>query len=155
MIRRPPRSTLFPYTTLFQSPVRRYGTLDRVSRSLCGDRRHRSRINVDREYLESHRDRESDRARGLAIGTGLCGKPNSYPGVRPSQRRLRYRARRAELRRDVFENVPMDGLGWTDTDILLPKRNRVRWRFCLLPAEQSTGAAGGRHEFMRSRMAVQ
>src|SRR5260370_7234959 len=24
MIRRPPRSTLFPYTTLFRSPVRRY-----------------------------------------------------------------------------------------------------------------------------------
>src|SRR5690554_7769744 len=25
MIRRPPRSTLFPYTTLFRSPVRRHG----------------------------------------------------------------------------------------------------------------------------------
>src|SRR5258708_11430064 len=25
MIRRPPRSTLFPYTTLFRSPVRAYG----------------------------------------------------------------------------------------------------------------------------------
>src|SRR3712207_7959656 len=33
MIRRPPRSTLFPYTTLFRSPVRRalwYGTLAMV-----------------------------------------------------------------------------------------------------------------------------
>src|SRR3989454_6873100 len=28
MIRRPPRSTLFPYTTLFRSPLREIGTLD-------------------------------------------------------------------------------------------------------------------------------
>src|SRR5690348_16318542 len=33
MIRRPPRSTLFPYTTLFRS--RRPGALGRGSRSLC------------------------------------------------------------------------------------------------------------------------
>src|SRR5260221_6039945 len=32
MIRRPPRSTLFPYTTLFRSP----GRADRVHRSPCG-----------------------------------------------------------------------------------------------------------------------
>src|SRR5258705_7261833 len=31
MIRRPPRSTLFPYTTLFRSPS--YGKLKRVTRS--------------------------------------------------------------------------------------------------------------------------
>src|SRR5260370_25822106 len=29
MIRRPPRSTLFPYTTLFRSPRRRVAVLDR------------------------------------------------------------------------------------------------------------------------------
>src|SRR3712207_7930343 len=28
MIRRPPRSTLFPYTTLFRSPLRRRGRVD-------------------------------------------------------------------------------------------------------------------------------
>src|SRR3984885_15699327 len=33
MIRRPPRSTLFPYTTLFRSRERIYGTLGAV---LCG-----------------------------------------------------------------------------------------------------------------------
>src|SRR2546422_6276090 len=31
MIRRPPRSTLFPYTTLFRSIARRTRSLDRVS----------------------------------------------------------------------------------------------------------------------------
>src|SRR3712207_8089940 len=30
MIRRPPRSTLFPYTTLFRSPVSPSGTLNRM-----------------------------------------------------------------------------------------------------------------------------
>src|SRR3712207_8927700 len=32
MIRRPPRSTLFPYTTLFRSPGRREGCLHRLDR---------------------------------------------------------------------------------------------------------------------------
>src|SRR5260221_5350789 len=30
MIRRPPRSTLFPYTTLFRSPIHRTGDLERL-----------------------------------------------------------------------------------------------------------------------------
>src|SRR5256885_5210911 len=34
MIRRPPRSTLFPYTTLFRSIVRRFGTKPRDRRAL-------------------------------------------------------------------------------------------------------------------------
>src|SRR5256885_13188182 len=33
MIRRPPRSTLFPYTTLFRSPVRASDTDDRIETS--------------------------------------------------------------------------------------------------------------------------
>src|SRR5256885_10230832 len=33
MIRRPPRSTLFPYTTLFRSPVQDLTVEDRVSRT--------------------------------------------------------------------------------------------------------------------------
>src|SRR2546428_3926996 len=37
MIRRPPRSTLFPYTTLFRSPARGMGTHVRRSRILLDD----------------------------------------------------------------------------------------------------------------------
>src|SRR2546422_2048280 len=33
MIRRPPRSTLFPYTTLFRSPV--HGDVERVARAVA------------------------------------------------------------------------------------------------------------------------
>src|SRR3712207_8450553 len=37
MIRRPPRSTLFPYTTLFRSPHRRQIVLDEMRPKAVGD----------------------------------------------------------------------------------------------------------------------
>src|SRR5258706_7926444 len=40
MIRRPPRSTLFPYTTLFRSLRARPGVRDRKARAWTGDRLH-------------------------------------------------------------------------------------------------------------------
>src|SRR2546430_7360706 len=40
MIRRPPRSTLFPYTTLFRSPVT--PPFDAESEQACGPHEHRS-----------------------------------------------------------------------------------------------------------------
>src|SRR2546425_6097933 len=39
MIRRPPRSTLFPYTTLFRSDLRRRDPVGRVLRHALGARR--------------------------------------------------------------------------------------------------------------------
>src|SRR5258707_11819805 len=51
MIRRPPRSTLFPYTTLFRSPVG-LGS---------GRRRRRPSHNADRGYLLQDLDRKSTR----------------------------------------------------------------------------------------------
>src|SRR2546422_3917243 len=45
MIRRPPRSTLFPYTTLFRSPLAIADALD--------DERHGLRARVLREVLET------------------------------------------------------------------------------------------------------
>src|SRR5438105_9454203 len=41
MIRRPPRSTLFPYTTLFRSHVRRAGPLPPQRRPQCAAAIHR------------------------------------------------------------------------------------------------------------------
>src|SRR5688572_32273474 len=40
MIRRPPRSTLFPYTTLFRSVVAANPSSEHVSRILCADKGH-------------------------------------------------------------------------------------------------------------------
>src|SRR2546430_13305572 len=74
MIRRPPRSTLFPYTTLFRSPRRLRGmgavsilatveTRDERGHQLLRPRRNRSRVR-DRLQMGDHRlqeDRKSTR----------------------------------------------------------------------------------------------
>src|SRR2546427_7678841 len=58
MIRRPPRSTLFPYTTLFRSERRRLGIDDDDPRA-CGAR-HLDGAG-DRVHLEARADGEEDR----------------------------------------------------------------------------------------------
>src|SRR5256885_10390452 len=55
MIRRPPRSTLFPYTTLFRSVVAEGGA--QPPAGLGGDRRHRP----GRDRRAGRRDRKSTR----------------------------------------------------------------------------------------------
>src|SRR5258708_28419702 len=52
MIRRPPRSTLFPYTTLFRSPAKRprRRSRSRPSRPRTHDRRSRSRNGRSEEH---------------------------------------------------------------------------------------------------------
>src|SRR5437016_6964484 len=57
MIRRPPRSTLFPYTTLFRSPVvrarRRPGTNERTPHRSQAGRTERSRSEEHTSELQS------------------------------------------------------------------------------------------------------
>src|SRR5262245_64699552 len=55
MIRRPPRSTLFPYTTLFRSPRRRHGPPRRIPAS-------------ERTHLERWGDRKSTRLNSSHLG---------------------------------------------------------------------------------------
>src|SRR5256885_6430783 len=59
MIRRPPRSTLFPYTTLFRSPgapaLRAWGFGQRALRLLRGSGRRRLRTSLrDQDRSEEH-----------------------------------------------------------------------------------------------------
>src|SRR2546429_7203084 len=65
MIRRPPRSTLFPYTTLFRSRRRtapgREGRGDHLSRRLTGARHHERRPGRRAHGGKSSRDRKSTR----------------------------------------------------------------------------------------------
>src|SRR5256885_5329700 len=65
MIRRPPRSTLFPYTTLFRSAVRdrpQQGRLPaRLPRHRVGEQRPRRRSDPDARLLGRARDRKSTR----------------------------------------------------------------------------------------------
>src|SRR2546421_4335939 len=51
MIRRPPRSTLFPYTTLFRSPIHFDKKTDRVGNGSYGDV---YRVTVDPDRSEEH-----------------------------------------------------------------------------------------------------
>src|SRR2546426_5775125 len=53
MIRRPPRSTLFPYTTLFRS--------ERCACRVVVERRHRQSRDPLRAAVRGHRDRKSTR----------------------------------------------------------------------------------------------
>src|SRR3712207_6892989 len=64
MIRRPPRSTLFPYTTLFRSRLRRAAAVGGGGRPRLVDRRHRHAEPVavqDAPQRERHVDRKSTR----------------------------------------------------------------------------------------------
>src|SRR2546422_4545489 len=68
MIRRPPRSTLFPYTTLFRSSPRILSGGDLLQASLGGRRRPRPRFRLPEDLearagatTSSQRDRKSTR----------------------------------------------------------------------------------------------
>src|SRR5438034_9441561 len=69
MIRRPPRSTLFPYTTLFRSVIAAFGTLDRLLRD---------------------RDRLVAQAKKLRLKAG--GRKKTKKGKEPAWRRLEAQA---------------------------------------------------------------
>src|SRR2546426_4661944 len=79
MIRRPPRSTLFPYTTLFRSPRRSLG----VRRDLQGAR---VRVDASRQPV-LRRDRKSTRLNSshLVISYAVfCLKKKKTQGANPS-----------------------------------------------------------------------
>src|SRR5256885_3127541 len=66
MIRRPPRSTLFPYTTLFRSPARHYllaldVVADMVRNPLLRETDVESERNVIVEEIRMYRDQAQDR----------------------------------------------------------------------------------------------
>src|SRR2546430_4505734 len=59
MIRRPPRSTLFPYTTLFRSPI--YHHLRAVIIPICGSHVHVAACGFVQVIWTASRDRKSTR----------------------------------------------------------------------------------------------
>src|SRR5688572_31200385 len=81
MIRRPPRSTLFPYTTLFRSPTQRLGAAGRpggggappISDSAPRSEEHTSELQsqsnlVCRLLLEKKKENEAQDPRGVSAG---------------------------------------------------------------------------------------
>src|SRR3712207_8751792 len=66
MIRRPPRSTLFPYTTLFRSPRRRLDRVEGAALAVVGDRIALETLDValhhHQEIVEVVRDAAGERS---------------------------------------------------------------------------------------------
>src|SRR5258707_15803026 len=96
MIRRPPRSTLFPYTTLFRSPLavmafaddrREHGIgvkarqAEAVDRSLPADQRRRLHVTDQGVVLHQRIDRRADRPGGAGGRWGFSG-PRGFRGFR-------------------------------------------------------------------------
>src|SRR2546427_3668937 len=98
MIRRPPRSTLFPYTTLFRSPLVEDRRLERLQPGL--ERVHEREKLVDHEIHEGSAGVASHRARTSARGadvpwrtvttyrgpTKMCASPSSTPSAPAASR---------------------------------------------------------------------
>src|SRR6266478_9007637 len=97
MIRRPPRSTLFPYTTLFRSPYREKrnhlipsGDEDYARFSMFQDVRH-----AFRRFFEIHRDSNSPasvdgKIRSVPFGTVGCEQADAIAGFHAKfEKRLR------------------------------------------------------------------
>src|SRR3712207_7894434 len=61
MIRRPPRSTLFPYTTLFRSLLAAAGRVDHVAVMREDQRLEHEERRGEEEQPRDHQDRESTR----------------------------------------------------------------------------------------------
>src|SRR6266550_1420700 len=79
MIRRPPRSTLFPYTTLFRSPERLDHRAGRDGDGRCKARRDDRRIPglADRGGGHPHGGLHRGRARGGLAGAALPPAPRA------------------------------------------------------------------------------
>src|SRR5258705_10016134 len=99
MIRRPPRSTLFPYTTLFRSPHR--GVMLLIERVIFADAERLSaqaRVNSGAWYAE---DRKSTRLNSSHLGISyavFCLKKKKNALGDDADRILPYALRTAELR---------------------------------------------------------
>src|SRR2546430_12859644 len=76
MIRRPPRSTLFPYTTLFRSVA--VGCVLALSAGPLGAQE----LRLEPPSLRAHTTRCSDRARVLCEGLGREAATDAAGGVR-------------------------------------------------------------------------
>src|SRR2546426_11665973 len=92
MIRRPPRSTLFPYTTLFRSDLARIERrLDEQDQPLDADALERlpsARVRPEPALVQS-REHRHDEARGIASHGGVLVARETHEVAEPGVHRLR------------------------------------------------------------------
>src|SRR2546430_9782967 len=78
MIRRPPRSTLFPYTTLFRSPwIRDY--VDVLSNCVPTRKQHLGEIFADDDCVRSEEHTSELQSQSNLVCRLLLEKKNNYP----------------------------------------------------------------------------
>src|SRR3989454_12058738 len=86
MIRRPPRSTLFPYTTLFRSVVPEEGPAEVAKRLETGDKLVIIDVRDPDEYRDGHLEAASNISRGfLEFRVGTAVSDPSTPIVLRSE----------------------------------------------------------------------
>src|SRR3712207_6991913 len=94
MIRRPPRSTLFPYTTLFRSGLQRAGHLERL-RALVGPNPGRQPVwrgvrLLDRLRLRAEGEDRHDRPEDLLGGDAMRGRDRKSTRLNSSHANISY-----------------------------------------------------------------
>src|SRR3712207_7923472 len=89
MIRRPPRSTLFPYTTLFRSPKLTPNVTDVASIAKAAEDAGADAVSLVNTFLAMAIDVETRRPKLSNIVGGLSG-----PAIRPIAVRMVYECRR-------------------------------------------------------------
>src|SRR2546426_8171240 len=102
MIRRPPRSTLFPYTTLFRSPAELLGQPGDETREQLVHRLFGKRLEVDGREVAADLDRKSTRLNSshLVISYAVfCLKKKKTQHLTNSARLVRHRG--SSTRADV------------------------------------------------------
>src|SRR3712207_9147604 len=83
MIRRPPRSTLFPYTTLFRSRVERGVVLDPEAPLVGPEDRVEALAGHPEDDPAVHLDQAPEGVPGEAVVAGLGGQPGDGGVVEP------------------------------------------------------------------------
>src|SRR5215216_5560117 len=129
MIRRPPRSTLFPYTTLFRAPRRSGGARLRGRKRTGGLRAH-TRVGLLRDWTGGTGRGPRDWTRVARLSAGGVGSPRAL-----------CRARDADVgnRRCSLRGL----LAWRPSLLLRDRGNGPRW---LPPAGASRSDATGDRE---------
>src|SRR5947209_3387153 len=111
MIRRPPRSTLFPYTTLFRSVDGAFGVLREPQKKVLGDGNDLVRLTArPRDFArDTHvmtiAEHPAEGVTGQRSGRGLV-PGHDHPSVEPAGQRQRNRLARFEVSRQAGQEDP-------------------------------------------------
>src|SRR3712207_4906695 len=126
MIRRPPRSTLFPYTTLFRSPAETVGEAEQV---LSG---------AVRQAQVLPQEQGGEEARRVVSRTGVPAQPRRHDPARGGDRQPR------EAQEFVVQGAPEMGVTTSARRPFdrVPSRRLLELSLARLRRDEATGSGG-------------